>query len=47
MDKKGFIDKNDLMRVSEITGIELSEQEYEDMLNSNTTPGQVQFDEFA
>ena len=43
---KGYIDSNDLIRVSEITGIPLEASEIEEMLVSETEPGKVKFEEF-
>lgn len=43
-DGKGYIDANDLRRVAQITGIDLSKQEISEMMDYNIVPGQAQFD---
>lgn len=45
--KKGYIDREDLKRVSEITGIDLSEEELNEMTGFTTVQGQVSFDQFV
>ena len=46
-DRKGYIDGGDLRRVSQITGIQLTQEEIGEMLGFNIVPGQAQIDQFV
>jgi Ca2+-binding EF-hand superfamily protein len=47
-DEKGYIDADDLRRASEITGVELTEEEMEEMVKTerNRGSGLVDFEDF-
>lgn len=44
---KGYINAGDLRRVSQISGVELTEDEIQQMLGYNVVPGQAGFDQFV